>query len=396
MPDTDARATLRSRWLLVAAIALVAFNLRPALASVGPLVEKIQVDTGLSSPALGFLTTLPLLAFGILSLAASGVSGRIGLERTIGVGLVLIVVGTGLRAAPGTALLFVGTGILGVGVALGNVLVPALAKRSFPAHPGPITSLYSSMMGVGATLAAGLSVPMAGLVGWRGALGLWAVPAVLALVVWAPRLGRSTVRRTTGHRDHLRRVVRAPVAWQVAAYMGLQSLSFYVILAWLPAIMQSQGVSESGAGGLLALSQVTGILGSAAIPVWAGGRRDQRAIVWVLAAGEALALAGLLVTPPAWATVWVLLLGFVLGGTFGLALTFLVVRTEEAQTAAALSGMAQSVGYLLAAGGPPLVGALHDASGGWSLPLAALFAVLAGKTVAGVPAARPFTLSVDV
>jgi CP family cyanate transporter-like MFS transporter len=395
MSETDASAGLRSQWVLVAAIALVAFNLRPALASVGPLVEAIRAGTGLSSSALGLLTTLPLLAFGFLSLFASRVSRRIGLEGAIGVGLLLITVGTALRAAPQTALLFAGTGLLGVGVALGNVLVPALAKRSFPSNPGPITSLYSSMMGVGATLAAGLSVPLAGEVGWRWALGLWALPGAAALAVWAPRMTGHTVRRRGADLGALAALVRAPVAWQVAFYMGLQSTSFYVLLAWLPALLQSQGVSEGGAGGLLALSQVTGIAGSAVIPVWAGGRRDQRVIVWSLAGGEAVGLAGLLLTPPGWAVAWVLLLGFVLGGTFALALTFLVVRSDDAETAAALSGMVQSVGYLLAALGPPVVGALRDATGGWRMPLVVLFGVLAAKTLAGVPAGRPATVTLD-
>jgi CP family cyanate transporter-like MFS transporter len=388
MPEENPSGSLRSNGLMVAAIALVAFNLRPALASVGPLVQDIQADTGLSSSALGFLTTLPLLAFGFLSLFAASVSQRMGLERAIGVGLVLILVGTALRASPGTALLFVGTGVLGVGVALGNVLVPALAKRTFPTRPGPITSLYSSMMGVGATLAAGFSVPLAGAVGWRWALGLWALPALAALAFWVPRMGSATVRRRGTPWGALGRVVRSPVAWQVAVYMGLQSMSFYVLLAWLPAFLQSQGVSETGAGGLLALSQVTGILGSALVPVWAGQKRDQRSIVWTLALGEAAGLAGLLFTPPAWAPVWVLLLGFVLGGTFALALTLLIVRTDRVEMAGALSGMAQSVGYLLSAAGPPAFGAFHDLTGAWTLPLAGLFGVLIGKTFAGVPAAR--------
>lgn len=392
MPDHDRPASLRSKWLLVVGIALVAFNLRTALASVGPLVDDIRAATGLSSPAVGLLTTLPLLAFGLLSLLAASVGRRLGLERSIGVGLVLIIVGTALRAAPQTAWLFVGTGLMGVGVALGNVLVPALAKRSFPTSPGPITSVYSSMMGVGATLAAGLSVPLAGVVGWRGTLGLWALPGLAALALWGPRMTRVTAARGAGQRGSLGRVVRSPMAWQVAFYMGLQSMSFYVILAWLPALLQSQGVSASGAGGLLALSQVTGIVGSAVIPVWASGSRDQRTVVWVLAGGEAAGLAGLLLTPPEWAVVWVLLLGFVLGGTFALALTFLAVRTDEAETAAALSGMAQSVGYLLAATGPPLFGVLRDATGGWTAALIGLFGVLAVKTLAGVPAARPGTV----
>jgi CP family cyanate transporter-like MFS transporter len=367
----------------------VAFNLRPALAGIGPLVDAIQADTGLSSSALGALTTLPLVAFGFLSLLAAPVARGMGLERAIALGLVLIGAGTALRGVHGVAFLYLGTGVLGVGVALGNVLLPAMAKLRFPHSPGPVTSLYSSMMGVGAALAAGVSVPLADRVGWELSLGLWAIPAGVALVVWLPALRSNTERagseRRAGQLGHL---IRSPVAWQVALYMGLQSLSFYVLLAWLPALLQSQGMTEAGAGGLLALSQVTGIVGSAMIPVWAGGLRSQRVIVWTLGALEAAGLAGLALTGGVWLTLSVGLLGFVLGGTFALALTFLVLRSDDVASAASLSGMAQSIGYLLAAVGPPAIGAIHDARGGWGFMVVALAGVLALKVAAGIPASR--------
>ncbi len=376
------------RWLLILGIAVVALNLRPALASVGPVIADMRADTGLSNAALGFITTLPLLAFGFLSMFASVVSRRFGLERAVAIGLVLIGLGTVARAAPSVAVLYGGTLVLGIGVALGNVLLPALAKRHFPERSGAITSLYSSMMGLGATAAAGLTVPIAEVLGWRWALGIWVVPAVVALIVWLPQLSGEGSTRPV-REVKLGAFGRSPLAWQIALFMGLQSLTFYVVLAWLPDLLQSRGLSEAAAGGLLAVSQATGVVGTALIPVWAGRLQDQRSIIWTLTILEAVGWGGLLLPGTELAIVWVGLLGFILGGTFGLALTLLVLRASDAESAGELSGMAQSVGYLIAATGPPVFGWLYDVSGGWTVPLWFLLAVLVGKFAAALPAGRP-------
>jgi CP family cyanate transporter-like MFS transporter len=390
-PASDSAAPTR-RWLLIAGIALVALNLRPALASVGPLVADMRADTGLSNAALGFITTLPLLAFGCLSVLAVGVGRRLGLERALGLSLLLLGVGVVLRGAAPIAALYAGTALLGVGVALGNVLLPALSKRHFPHRSGLITSLYSSMMGLGATAAAGLSVPIAARIGWRGALVVWVIPAVIALLVWLPQMRPAHERSSTTSRVTLAVLGRSPLAWQVALFMGFQSLTFYVLVAWLPDLLQSRGVGEAAAGGLLALSQATGMVGSALVPVWAGASRDQRAIIWWLAVLEAVGLVGLALAGVALAWLWVSLVGFVLGGTFGLALTLLVLRAGDAETTGRLSGMAQSVGYLIAATGPPVFGWLHDVTDGWRVPLGFLMAVLLAKLVSGLPAGRPGTV----
>ncbi len=346
--------------------------------------------TGLSNAALGLLTALPLLAFGCVSPLASVVSRRVGVERAVAMALVLLAAGTGLRAAESVVALYIGTGLMGVGVALGNVLLPVLVKRDFPAQTGPITSVYSSMMGLGTTAAAGLSVPLATVFGWRGALGIWVVPAAVALLVWLPQLSRPRpvrrVRRPGG--VTLRVLGRSRLAWQVALYMGLQSLTFYVIIAWLPDLLQSRGLSEAVAGWMLALSQATGILGTALIPVWAGRLADQRRVIWTLAVLEAAGLGGLLLPGGMLVALWVSLLGFVLGGTFGLALTLLVLRAPDADSAGELSGMAQSVGYFVAAAGPPLFGYLYDSTAGLTVPLSLLGAVLVGKVLSGLPAGR--------
>ena len=376
------------RALKVGAIVVVAFNLRPALAGLGPLVPDIRADTGLSNAALGVLTSLPLLAFGMLSVGSPALGRRFGVERAVAGALVLIVVGTALRGLPPVPLLFGGTLLLGIGIAVGNVLLPALAKRDFAGRSGWITSLYSTSMGVGAAVAAGLSVPMAEWAGWRISLALWAVPALVALLWWLPRV-RESSRVVARSGAGVRELVGSPLAWWIALFMGLQSLSFYVVLAWLPDLLVAFGLEEARAGWLLALSQGTGLGGTLLVPLWADRLEDQRRIVYTLALLETLGLGGLLlpgVVPPSLA---VGILGFALGGTFGLALTFLLVRAADTESASNLSGMAQSVGYLLAAVAPPLVGFLRDVSGGWTAPVWALLAVVVAKGVTGLRSARP-------
>lgn len=370
---------------------LVAINLRPALASVGPLVEPIRAATGLSATAFGLLTTLPLIAFGLVSTLAPSVVRRLGLAGALVLAMGLVVTGAATRPFGGVALLFLGTAALGVGIALGNVLMPALVKREFPRSSGTMTSIYSSTMGLGATIAAGVSVPLAAALDWRGALAVWAIPAAIALLIWMPQVRRQPRADADdpGALAALHALGRSPLAWQVALFMGLQSLTFYVFLAWLPDLLQSRGMGEAEAGWMLALSQATGIAGSALIPFWAGRRRDQRGIVWLLGAIELVGVVGLMPDRVgALATVWVGLIGFALGGTFGLALLFIVLRSPDTRSATALSGMAQAVGYLVAAVGPALIGFVRDVTGSWTVPLLCLVAALVGKVIAGLGAAR--------
>ncbi|MCA1792017.1 MAG: MFS transporter, partial [Thioalkalivibrio sp.] len=225
--STHARGTPRLG-VLLAAIVLLAINLRAGLAGVGPVVADIRAGTGLANVAIGLLTALPLLAFGLLSAFTPRVTRRLGVEGGVVLALILIAGGIVARSVPAVTLLFAGTIVLGVGIALGNVLLPALAKLYFPDRVGPVTSLYSSMMGLGATLAAGVTAPLALVLGWRIALGVWVVPAVVALVIWVPI--RRRARRPPGSvrpGSGLRALGRSPLAWQIALFMGFQSLTFY-------------------------------------------------------------------------------------------------------------------------------------------------------------------------
>lgn len=385
------KAAKRNNYLLIAGIIFIAINLRPALASVGPLVEDIRATTGLSNTLLGLLTTLPLLAFGVVSTLTPLFTKRFGIGGTLLGAMFLLTAGIAIRYIDWIPALYIGTLLLGVAIALGNVLLPSLTKRNFNEHSGFMTSLYSSFMALGAATAAGLSVPLAHDIdlGWRGSLVVWGVPSLLALFVWMPQVSRLTKSSSArSFKEAVKKLGSSRLAWNVALFMGLQSMVFYIILAWLPVILQSRGYDAAFAGWMLSLSQATGIVGSLVIPYVAGKQKNQRTIVTVLVLLEAVSLLGILVPEFGLIAVWVSLLGIVLGGTFGLALLFLVLRSRDTEGATELSGMAQSVGYLVAATGPMLFGGIFDLTGNWDYALLFLFLIAAIKLYMGLGAGK--------
>ncbi|GGW26515.1 hypothetical protein GCM10007383_09550 [Arenibacter certesii] len=247
-------------------------------------------------------------------------------------------------------------------------------------------------MAIGASLAAGISVPLADNtnLGWRGSLAVWAILAFIGFLVWIPQLSRISISdQKRNYKAAMKALGKAPKAWKIAFFMGLQSLTFYVILAWLPAIIQSRGYDADYAGWMLSLSQATGILGSIIIPLWAGKTTDQRSIVIILMLVESIGVLGLLLPSLGYIALWVSLIGFVLGGTFGLALLFIVLRSKDSDTATELSGMAQSIGYMVAATGPFIFGSLFDFTGGWTYSLILLFVVIILKMYMGIGAGKP-------
>lgn len=379
--------------LLMFAIAVIAINLRPAITGVGPLIYEIRLDTGLSNTLLGMLTTLPILALGVFSVLTPLFTRKIGMEGTMMFALILITAGTLLRVIPTYLALFSGTVIVGIGIALGNVLLPGIAKKRFPNKFGLVTGIYAAMLGVGAAIASGISVPLSedlGL-GWRWALGVWAFVSLLALVIWLPQLKKNhPVITRKNLRTSLKHLVTSKPAWHVALFMGLQSLSFYVLTAWLPEILIERDMSPVRAGLMLSLMQAVGIVGTFLMPSWASKMDQQRLPVVIIVLGEIIGLAGLMMPYISgfMMVVWVSILGISLGGSFGIALLFIGIRARDSDSANELSGMAQSVGYTLAATGPALFGGLHDLVHNWTLPLAFLLVIALLKLWSGWGAAR--------
>ncbi|MBD9717618.1 CynX/NimT family MFS transporter [Raoultella sp. RLT01] len=382
-------STGRRHLLLIAGILFIASTLRVTFTGAAPLLDAIRADYGLSTAQTGMLTTLPLLAFGLVSPLAAGVGRRLGIERSLLVALVLICLGIGLRSLPSTALLFGGTAIIGCGIALGNVLLPGLIKRDFSQHVARMTGAYSITMGGAAALGSAMVVPLAlAGFGWHGALLMLMVFPLLALLVWLPQTCKTATAPLTGSGAmHNRGIWRSALAWQVTLFLGINSLVYYVIIGWLPAILQSLGYSEAQAGSLHGLLQLATAAPGLAIPLILHRLKDQRAIAIIVALMCAISACGLWFWPGQ-AVVWTLVFGFGSGATMILGLTFIGLRANSAHQAAALSGMAQTIGYLLAACGPPLMGKIHDANGDWQIPLLAvalisvvmaLFGALAGR-----------------
>lgn len=394
MPDSTTRAA-RPVWytvLVISGVVLIALTIRSPLAAVGPLIGAIHEATGLSYGVLGFLTTLPLLCFALFSLLTPLATRRFGVMGSLGLALLLLTVGITLRSIPGVGTLFGGTLLLGIAIAFANVLLPSLVKQDFPHRQGLMTSVYASLMGMGAALAAGISVPLAEALpgGWRSALGLWAVPAGMAALLWLPLVRR---QHHTPSRHHpfagLRALSHSPIAWQVALFMGLQSLVFYVVLAWLPEVLIERGMAPGRAGWLLSLSQATGVVGTLVTPVYAERRTSQRMLVLGVVSLQLTGVLGLLLPGLSWAWLWVSLIGLGAGCSFGLALLFIVLRAPDTRATTQLSGMAQAIGYLLAAGGPALFGYLFELTLSWTLPLALLIGVTLAQLGFGLGAARP-------
>ncbi|OBG93571.1 hypothetical protein A9X05_09510 [Mycobacterium sp. E3298] len=379
-------------WLAVG-IVLIAANLLGALTAVGPVVGRIKDDLALSGAGAGMLTTLGLLAFAVISPVAPKLSRRFGAENLLLAGLALITVGVIVRAAPYAALLFVGTGLIGLGIGVGNVLVPALIKRDFESRAGLMTGIYSVALTLVAGIASGVSIPIADApgFGWRGALGIWGVAAAIAMIVWLPQVIRGRrERQDRGRKTPSVRLWGSALAWQVTFYMGFQSIIFYVNVTWLPELLQDRGMSAGTAGWMLSLMQVIGLPANFLAPVLAARRPSQRGIMLVVGGMLLIGYAGLFfdhgVGPLA--VLWVILIGIGAGASFSLCLVLFSLRTRTAAEATELSGMAQSVGYLVAAIGPAFIGFVHDRSGGWQAPLGVMLGVVALTLVFGLASSR--------
>ncbi|WP_063927267.1 MFS transporter, partial [Enterobacter hormaechei] len=321
--------------LLVAGILMIATTLRVTFTGVAPLLDTIRQDYGLSTAQTGLLTTLPLLAFAFISPLAAGVARRLGMERSLFIALLLICIGIGVRSLPSASLLFIGTAIVGCGIALGNVLLPGLIKRDFPGQVAKLTGAYSLTMGAAAAAGSALIVPLSlGSGGWHGALLMLMFFPLVALLLWLPQWRQRPAATLTGAGAlHNRAIWRSALAWQVTLFLGINSLIYYVIIGWLPAILLSHGYSETQAGSMHGLLQLATAVPGLAIPLILHRLNDQRGIAGLVALMCAVSAAGFWFAPGL-AVVWTLVFGFGSGATMILGLTFIGLRASSAHQAA--------------------------------------------------------------
>jgi CP family cyanate transporter-like MFS transporter len=375
-------------------VVAVALNLRPAIAAVPPLLDAIQDDLGLSATGAGLLTALPVVCMGVFAPAGTALGRRVGRETAVSCALALVACGTLVRGLGESVVpLYGGTLVAGVGIAVGGALLPGVVKAWFPARAGAVTGLYTAGLVTGAMLASAATVPLSHVLGggWPAAIAAWGLLAVAALVAWVPATRRLRATAEPPAPGRLRLPWGSGVAWRITLYMGSQSLLYYAALTWLSPLYLDAGWSASRAGLLLGLFSLTQVFSALAVPAMVDRTGDHRP--WVaLCVGTAtamLAALGLVPTAAPWA--WAALLGLGVGGMFALALTMLVRQASTPAAAARLSGMALLVGYLIAATGPVLAGAVYDATGSYRAPFLMLAGIGVGTLVVGVsvrPSAR--------
>jgi CP family cyanate transporter-like MFS transporter len=392
--------TRLQRVLVVLGIVVLSLNLRPAAVSVGPVLDELQAGLDMSPLAAGLLTALPVLSFATIGALAPRLARGVGIHRLTLLALVCVTVGLALRARVDHTPTFLVLSFVGLaGMAAANVLLPSLVKAHFPGHVGLMTAIYSTALAVGLTGASLLTVPIArggfgdGHVDWRRGLFAWALVSLVAIVPWLGLLRHDQPPEDADGRPgaapiRLAAVARTRLGWVMAAFFGLQSLQAYSVFGWAAQVYRDAGFSAGTAGVLLGVITGVSIPLSLLIPLLAARRDDQTPIVLALMACYPVGYVGLMVAPRAGAWLWAVVIGIGLC-TFPLILTMIGLRARTAVGTAALSGFTQSVGYLIAVLGPFGVGALYDATGGWTAPLVLLLVLSVPQLVVGMMSARP-------
>lgn len=403
------------------AVFLVALNMRMTIAGVGPLLNDIADDRGVSAGSLGMLASIPLLTWALVSPLAHAVSARLGMNRTVTWSLVVLMLGTVWRSLSfSDANLWLGTVLIGAALAVANVLMPAIVKRDFGAHAPLVMGVYSAALGGAAGIGTAIAIPISQAslggqqLGWQAGLLATGLTIPIALVVWvvvsrreagnaATRAEAERAAQAPGHAPDGgssaepnptttagtvapapgvgRRVWRSDTAWLLACYMGAQSTTFYIFATWIAPMLLSRDTDPAVTSFGITLFHVCGMTGSLLAPFVL--RYDTRLLFQVtIPVFQVIAAIGFVFVPGA-TFAWIVILGLGCGSALSVSLTLIAQRSPDAQTATAVSGMSQAVGYSIAACGPVLFGFAHDLTGGWGLPLVVSLAALALHITAG-------------
>jgi len=379
-------------FLVVAAILLLALNLRGPIVAVAPVLDAISADLGISATTAGLLTGLPVLCFGLATPAASALLARFGLGRGVSISLVVLLVGILVRSVDGLPSALAGTLLIGIAITVGNVAVPVVIARDLPRRAGPVLGGYTAALNVGSMLTLSLTVPLAAATGWRFAIAAWGVLVLGALAVWLYATRRpvagARVQADAGAGSTVGpRWWRRPVVWGLTAAFAGQAFSYYGITAWLPLLLRDElGMDAATAGTSASVFQIAALAGAFGVPVLLRVLPGPRPVVLIVAAGWAALPLGLLLAPQLW-PVWSALGGAAQGGGITVIFALIVRKARDLAENRRMSALVQGGGYIVAATGPSVVGAVHEASGGWTAPLLVLLTSITVLAVAGTAAA---------
>lgn len=385
-----------NNWGVIFAIVFIASTLRAPLTSVGPVVDEIKQVMEINNSVAGILTTIPLIIFAIVSPFVSKVTARLTMSRTILYSTMLLIVALYLRIAGDFTLFLIGTLILGVAIAFGNVVLPSYVKWYFPMQIGLATGIYSGTMNFTAGLGGGLSFPLSEItpLGFRLSLSFWILFAIIAIILWIPKARKGVqLEKATAIADQQDRpkkvaITKSKLAWMVALTMGFQSMVFYTVVAWVPSILVDRGLDPSTAGYLLMLNQFSQVPMTFTFPIIASKLKDQRILVVIITALFLVGFSLFFTQSLVLLIIGIIIAGLAMGACFSLCMTFFSIRARTSDGSISLSGFGQSVGYLIAAVGPFLIGYLHDATESWDSGIIALIVMSALFFIFGYPAAK--------
>ncbi|MCZ4514655.1 CynX/NimT family MFS transporter [Streptomyces sp. ActVer] len=415
--DAELQPPATRAWMtrvVIIGIVLTALNLRPAITSLGALLEEVRDGLGMSGSFAGLLTSVPPLCFAVFGVMAPRLARRFGPAAVVCAGMVAIAAGLAIRPFAGnTAGFLVASALALMGIAVSNVLMPVIVKRWFPDRVGSMTGLYSMALALGTAAAAAVTVPMTRALGgsWHAGLAVWAGLAAVAVLPWIPLVrargtalssdaaSASTPAPTrdassasgAGQEPSPLRITRSRTAWALAVFFGLQATAAYITMGWMAQIFRDAGVPAGTAGLLLAVTMVMGVPLAFVIPRLATRLPHQGPIVVALGVCGLVGYAGLYLAPAGGAWAWALLIG-IANCAFPLALTMVGMRARTGAGVAQLSAFAQSTGYLISIPGPLLVGVLYQHSGGWGLPIALMAGLMIPQIVVGILAGRDRTV----
>lgn len=378
--------------VIVAGIVLVASTLRAPITSVGPVITEITEQLSLSHVLVGLMTAIPLISFAVLSVFVPKAARKVGLEKLLLYSMLVLALGSLARSLGDVISLFMGAGMIGAAITIGNVLMPAFIKKNFPEKVGLITGIYLVSMNLTSALAAGFSISIgkATGLGWKASIGVWGLLALLAFFMWLPQVRTEKLATQPVQVPGTKKGAawRSSLAWNVSIFMGLQSFLFYSLAAWLPTVLLSWGMSYERSGWMLSYIQMAQLPIMLIGPIVAGKMKDQSSLVWLTFILLLLGIGGVIFGKTTYIIISVIFLGISLGLAFTLATMFFVLRTRNIFEAANLSGMAQSVGYWLAACGPPAFGALYEVTGTWYASLGLLVVAIVLLFVTGLSSAK--------
>ncbi|MDH9159909.1 CynX/NimT family MFS transporter [Staphylococcus succinus] len=387
---------IKENWGVVLAIIFIASTLRAPLTSVGPVVDEIKQVMDINNSIAGILTTIPLIIFAIVSPLVSKVTSRLTMSRTILYSTILLIIALYLRVAGDFNVFLIGTILLGVAIAFGNVMLPSYVKWYFPMQIGLATGIYSGTMNFTAGLGGGLSFPLSEItpIGFRLSLAFWIILAVIAIILWLPKARKGTeMEKATATQYQAKKtkkvsIVKSKLAWMVALTMGFQSMIFYTVVAWVPSILVDRGLDPSTAGYLLMLNQFSQVPMTFTFPIIASKLKDQRILIVIITILFLLGFSLFFTQSLVLLVVGIIIAGLAMGACFSLCMTFFSIRARTSEGSIALSGFGQSVGYLIAAIGPFLIGYLHDATGNWVSGIIALIIMSILFFIFGYPASK--------